>query len=68
MAPELSGGIVILDVPRDKRRAVFNRLYEEFDIAGATTGGLRFSPHIYNTMDHIERALRAVRAMRDMMV
>jgi isopenicillin-N epimerase len=68
MAPELSGGVVILDVPRDKRRAVFNRLYDEFGIAGAPTGGLRFSPHIYNTMEHIDRALGAIRAMRDMMV
>jgi selenocysteine lyase/cysteine desulfurase len=68
MEPELSGGVVILDVPRDKRRAVFSRLYDEFGIAGAATGGLRFSPHIYNTMQHIDRALRAVRAMRDMMV
>jgi selenocysteine lyase/cysteine desulfurase len=66
--PELSGGVVILDIPRDKRQAVFQRLYEEFGIAGATTGGLRLSPHIYNTMDHIERALDALRAMRGMMV
>lgn len=66
--PELSGGVCILEVPRDKRRAVLNRLYEEFGMAGAASGGLRFSPHIYNTMDHIERALDAVRAMRGMMV
>jgi selenocysteine lyase/cysteine desulfurase len=66
--PELSGGVCILDVARDKRRPVFNRLYEEYGIACATSGGVRFSPHIYNTMDHIERALEAVRDLRSMMV
>ena len=37
---------------------------EEHGIAGAATGGRRVSPHIYNTMEHIDRAVRAIRAMR----
>jgi selenocysteine lyase/cysteine desulfurase len=40
-------------------------MYEEFGIAGASTGGLRLSPHIYNTMAHIDRALEGIRAMRE---
>jgi selenocysteine lyase/cysteine desulfurase len=63
--PKLSAGVCIAEVPGDKRREIFNRLYDEFGIAGAATGGLRLSPHIYNTMGHIERALRGIRAMRD---
>ncbi len=62
--PHMSGGVCILEVPREKRRPVFNRLYEEHGIAAAATGGLRFSPHIYNTMEHIERAVRAIQSMR----
>jgi selenocysteine lyase/cysteine desulfurase len=61
--PHMSGGVCILEVPREKRRALFNRLYEEHGIAAAATGGLRFSPHIYNTMEHIERAVKAIRTM-----
>lgn len=65
---ELSGGVVIMEVPAEKRREAFNRLYEEHGIAAAPTGGLRLSPHIYNTMEHVERALRGVRALREIIV
>ena len=58
----LSGGVVILEVAGDGR-AVFDRLYREHGIAGAPTGGLRLSPHVYNTMEHVERVLGAVEAM-----
>ncbi len=63
LEPHLSGGVCILEVAGD-RNAVYQRLYEEYGIAGAPTGGLRFSPHIYNTMAHVERAVAAVAAMR----
>ena len=31
--------------------------------AGAATGGLRLCPHVYNTREHVERAVRGVRAL-----
>ena len=62
--PQLSGGVCIVEAPREKRREINNRLYKEHGIAGAPTGGLRLCPHIYNTTDHVDRALRAVRALR----
>ncbi len=68
MEPQMSGGVCILAVSSEKRRAIFDRFYEEHGIACAATGGLRFSPHIYNTMEHIDRAVRAIRAMRADMV
>jgi selenocysteine lyase/cysteine desulfurase len=63
MEPGLSGGVVIAQVTGDGP-AVFQRLYAEHGIAGAPTGGLRLSPHVYNTMEHVERALAGVRALR----
>lgn len=63
MEPELSGGVVIARVSGDGN-AVFQRLYDEHGIAGAPTGGLRLSPHVYNTLEHVERALAGVRALR----
>ena len=65
---ELSGGVCIVEVPQDRRAEVFNRLYDDFGIACSTAGGLRLCPHIYNTNEHIERAVRGVRAMRDLIV
>ncbi len=64
MEPELSGGVCIVVVDRGTNaRSVMNRLYEEFGIAAAPTGGLRLSPHTYNTMEHIERAIAGVKAL-----
>ena len=63
MEPALSGGVCILEVAGD-RQTVFDRVYREHGIAGAATGGLRFSPHVYNTMAHVERAVEAVGALR----
>lgn len=62
--PRFNAGICIIEVPLKRRQLLVDRLYQEYGIAGATTGGLRLSPHFYNTMEHIERALKGVRAMR----
>ena len=62
--PEMSGGVCILRVPSKKNREVADRLYTEHGIAVASTGGLRLCPHVYNTMEHVERAVRAVDALR----
>ena len=63
---KFSAGVCIIDVPPNRRREAFNRLYEQYGIAGSTTGGLRLCPHIYNTDQHIQRAAEAVKAMRDL--
>jgi selenocysteine lyase/cysteine desulfurase len=62
--PRFSAGVCIIEVPMERRQQVFNRLYNEYGIAGSSTTGLRLCPHIYNTMEHIDRALEGVKAMR----
>jgi selenocysteine lyase/cysteine desulfurase len=64
--PRLSGGVVVSQVEgfdRQKMSALANELYTKYGIAGAATGGLRLCPHIYNTMDDVEQALRGVREL-----
>jgi isopenicillin-N epimerase len=61
--PELAGGVCILKVP-SKNRTIVDRLYADHGIAGAGTGGLRLCPHVYNTMEHVERAVAGVAALR----
>ncbi|MBI3462931.1 MAG: aminotransferase class V-fold PLP-dependent enzyme, partial [Planctomycetes bacterium] len=56
----LSAGVCVVRVPPEKSQQVYNKLYEEHGIAGATTGGLRLCPHLYNTREHVERAVRGV--------
>jgi selenocysteine lyase/cysteine desulfurase len=63
-APELSAGVCVLELEPGKQSEVFARLYERYGVAGATTGGLRLCPHVYNTPDHVERALGALRELR----
>jgi len=58
-----SAGVCVIRVPQANRDDVYNKLYAEYGIAGATTGGLRLCPHVYNTREHVERAVRAVKAL-----
>jgi selenocysteine lyase/cysteine desulfurase len=61
---ELSGGVCIVEAAPAGRPELLDRLYYEHGIAGAPTGGLRLCPHVYNTMEHVERAIAGVKALR----
>ena len=63
LTPELSAGVCIATVEGNAGELV-NALYAEHGIAGAATGGLRLCPHFYNTVEHIDRAVRGARALR----
>jgi selenocysteine lyase/cysteine desulfurase len=66
MDPRLSGGVVVSQISgldRAKMGALVKDLYEKYGIAGAATGGLRLSPHIYNSMADMQLAVRAVREL-----
>ncbi len=59
--PELRAGVVIFSHPDIEGGTLFDRLYAEHDVAGARSGGgMRLCPHIYNTVDDVDRAAAAV--------
>ena len=58
-----SAGVCVIHIPQANREEVYNKLYNEHGIAGASTGGLRLCPHVYNTREHVERAVRGVKAL-----
>lgn len=60
----LSAGVVIIEVPEDNRQKLLDALYEEHGIAGSTTGGLRLCPHLYNTEEHVDRAIAGMKKQR----
>ena len=64
VARELSGGVCIASVDGDRRQQIVGALYTEHGIAGAATGGLRLCPHIYNTHEHVDRAITGAGALR----
>jgi isopenicillin-N epimerase len=61
--PAVSAGVCVIRVPSERSEEVYNKLYADHGIAGATTGGLRLCPHVYNTREHIERAVRGAKAL-----
>jgi selenocysteine lyase/cysteine desulfurase len=60
---DMRAGVCIVRFEGREMRPIHEALYKEHHIATAPTGGLRFSPHIYNTMQDVEGALRAVRTV-----
>ncbi len=65
MQPELSGGVAIAKVDPERRGRLVTALYERHGIAGAATGGLRLCPHLYNTREHVARAVAGAAALRE---
>lgn len=59
----LSGGIVIINLPGKDPREIANKLYTEYGVAAAATGGIRFSPHIYNTLKDIDHVVVALQKL-----
>lgn len=60
MDPRLSAGVCIARFEGADFKKVYDEVYAKHGIAGAPTGGLRLCPHVYNTMEDVEEAVRAV--------
>src|SRR5579864_8849712 len=68
LEPELSGGVVKCDIARVPTKQAYDSLWDHHRISIAMTAsgdsqGLRFSPHIYNSREEIDRAVAAVKAL-----
>lgn len=75
MDPELSLGVCIAEIPQRERAntsylssegrsvTIYKRLYSEFGISGAPVNGIRLCPTIYNTEEHIDRAIAGLKTV-----
>jgi selenocysteine lyase/cysteine desulfurase len=68
MEPELSGGVIKFRTNNMPTLQAYNTLWEKHRLAIAMTGsgdseGLRISPHVYNSMEEIDRAVAAVKEL-----
>ncbi len=68
MEPELSHGVVKITTGEANIKRHYDALWERNRVAIASTQhgdlhGLRFSPHIYNTKDDVDGALKALKAV-----
>lgn len=64
LEPKFSGGVVIFSIPQIDLSIALNTFYQKYNIGcavfGGDLGGIRFCPHIYNTMAEIDEAVYAV--------
>jgi isopenicillin-N epimerase len=68
MEPELSGGVVKFRLRGTPTKQAYDTLYEKHRLAIAMTAsgdseGLRISPHVYNDLEELDRAVAAVREL-----
>ena len=68
MEPELSAGVIKCDITNMPVKQAYDRLWERYRISIASTAsgdskGLRFSPHIYNSPDELDRTVSALREL-----
>jgi selenocysteine lyase/cysteine desulfurase len=68
LEPELSGGVVKCDINRVPTKQAYDALWSQHRISIAMTAsgdsqGLRFSPHIYNSREDIDRAVAAIKVL-----
>lgn len=67
LPPEFSSGVLVFTPPGVDLNRAFTTLYEEYRIGCAVMrgdfAGIRLSPHIYNSMEQIEKAVAAVSSL-----
>jgi isopenicillin-N epimerase len=61
MDTELSGGVLVIQIAGKDPQEVYQGLYSKYKIAAASVGGIRFSPHIYNTLADADHVIDAVK-------
>jgi len=59
--PAFTSSVVILRAPRDNAMQLVSQVYDDAGVITAPVGGFRMSPHVYNTEDHVDRVLAAVK-------
>lgn len=62
-----SSNVVILSAPQTNGSLLVQRVLDEAGIIVAAVGGLRMTPHVYNTEAHIDRMVAAVAELRGLL-
>jgi len=63
LQPALSGGVTIFKFPGKDGREVFEKLYRNYGIACAPTGGIRLSPTISATISDMDKIVDALKQL-----
>ena len=68
MQPELSGGVIKCDLKQVPTKVAYDKLWDRHKMALSITPygdiqGLRFSPHIYNSKEELDRSVAAMKEL-----
>jgi selenocysteine lyase/cysteine desulfurase len=64
--PLFASSVIILKAGENSSKMV-SQVFDESGIITAPVAGLRMSPHVYNTTDHVDRILAAVKKSRGLL-
>ena len=65
--PAFKSSIIILQAPAENRGPLIANVLRDAGVILAGVNGLRLSPHIYNTADHVQRVAAAINASRNLL-
>lgn len=65
--PAFTSSVIIVSAPRENAMNVVNQVFDIAAVQTAPVGGLRMSPHVYNTEDHVDRVLAAVKQSKGLL-
>lgn len=65
--PLFRSSVIILSAPRENRSELMANVLRDGGIILAPVNGLRMSPHVYNTPEHVERVVAAIDRSRHLL-
>ena len=65
--PQFTSNVIILSAPQENRATLLENVLRDAGVILATVNGLRLSPHLYNTPDHVERVTQAIDKSRGLL-
>ncbi len=65
--PLFTSNVIILKAPADNRSLLLENVLRDGGVILAGVNGLRLSPHLYNTVEHVERVTAAIDKSRELL-
>lgn len=65
--PLFTSSVIILRASAENARRMVGQVFNDSRVITAPVNGFRMSPHVYNTAEHVDRALAAVRKSRHLL-
>jgi selenocysteine lyase/cysteine desulfurase len=62
--PLFTSSVIILKAPSESAPTMVSQVFDDSGIITAPVNGFRMSPHVYNTADHVDRILVAIKKSR----